>query len=111
MKDFLLNINCNETNCSFYDEKMELNCFYSISNKECIKSEKMKCIPGCKHFDGGELLHHKDCPFYPNSLSKKYNDLVNKNHDIIYLLKFGNILREDLLPDDYKKIWEIVDKR
>ena len=35
----------------------------------------MKCAAGCKHFSGGELKHHKDCPFYEDSLSKKYDEM------------------------------------
>lgn len=35
----------------------------------------MKCVTGCKHFSGGELKHHKDCPFYEDSLSKKYDEM------------------------------------
>jgi hypothetical protein len=30
------------------------------------------------HFTGGEVRHHKDCPFYPDSLSKKYDVLDEK---------------------------------
>lgn len=38
-------------------------------------SNKNKCAAGCKSFEGGERLHHKDCDFYPDSLSKKINEL------------------------------------
>lgn len=34
-----------------------------------------KCVAGCMAFTGGELRHHKDCPFYPESFSKMYDDL------------------------------------
>ena len=27
-------------------------------------NEGNKCVNGCKHFTGGELRHHKDCPNY-----------------------------------------------
>ena len=37
----------------------------------------MKCVAGCKAYTGGEIKHHPDCPFYPESLSKMYDDLVN----------------------------------
>jgi len=36
---------------------------------------KNKCVAGCKHFYGGELKHHKDCFYYPESLSKMYDNL------------------------------------
>lgn len=29
-----------------------------------------KCETGCKHFTGGEIRHHKDCMFYPESLTR-----------------------------------------
>lgn len=36
-----------------------------------------KCIPGCKHFTGGEVKHHKDCPNYKDSLSEYYDKMEN----------------------------------
>jgi len=33
-----------------------------------------KCEAGCKAFTGGEIYHHKDCVFYPNSMSKMFDD-------------------------------------
>lgn len=41
------------------------------------------CINGCKVFTGGEIKHHKDCPNYPESLSKAYDDLVRYNNDLV----------------------------
>lgn len=34
-----------------------------------------KCVSGCKYYAHYETKHHKDCPFYKNSLSEKY-DLI-----------------------------------
>ncbi len=34
----------------------------------------MQCIPGCMVFDGGERKHHRDCPHYPESLTKIWHD-------------------------------------
>lgn len=39
------------------------------------KPEEAKCISGCKHYYGGEIRHHKDCFYYPESFSKMYDDL------------------------------------
>ena len=39
---------------------------------------ELKCVAGCKHFTGGEIKHHKDCPYYPESFSKMYDDLEEK---------------------------------
>ncbi len=38
--------------------------------------ERMKCVAGCKVFTGDEIQHHKDCPYYPESRSKMYDDLL-----------------------------------
>lgn len=34
-----------------------------------------KCVAGCKRFTAYETKHHPDCPYYPNSLSEKYDRL------------------------------------
>jgi hypothetical protein len=50
----------------------------SSDMETCKKIKVMnepKCIAGCKHFTGGEVKHHKDCPYYSESLSKMYDDL------------------------------------
>ena len=38
----------------------------------------MECVAGCISFKGGEIYHHKDCPYYEDSFSKMYNDLKSK---------------------------------
>ena len=50
-----------------------------------------KCVMGCMHFTGGEIKHHKDCPFYPDSLSIR---LDNAEAEVISLrnqLKQANL--------------------
>lgn len=47
------------------------------------------CIPGCKHFTGGEIMHHPDCDFYPESFTQIHDntkmilktlvDIIEKN--------------------------------
>lgn len=39
-----------------------------------------KCVAGCCIYDGGERKHHPDCPHYPESLSKLYEDIVASLH-------------------------------
>jgi regulator of replication initiation timing len=39
----------------------------------------MECVAGCNVFYGKERKHHKDCPFYPESLSKMFDDLQAEN--------------------------------
>lgn len=41
-----------------------------------------RCIAGCKIYGGYERKHHKDCPFYPESLSKLYDDIQAKNEQM-----------------------------
>ncbi len=42
--------------------------------------DTLHCVTGCKHFYGGEVRHHKDCPYYPESFSKMYDDLKSHPH-------------------------------
>ena len=37
-----------------------------------------KCQAGCKVFTGGEIKHHPDCVFYPESFSEMYDKLKNQ---------------------------------
>ena len=46
-------------------------------------SNEPKCVAGCKAFTGGEIRHHKDCPFYPESLSKILDDIKTKNKKLM----------------------------
>ena len=39
----------------------------------------MKCDAGCVVFDGGERKHLKTCPFYPESRTKMYDDVIAEN--------------------------------
>ncbi len=38
-------------------------------------SGSLLCVAGCMAFDGGEKRHHKDCLFFAESFSKRYDDL------------------------------------
>lgn len=37
--------------------------------------EPMLCEAGCKRFTGGEVHHHKDCVYYPDSMSRRYDEM------------------------------------
>ena len=53
------------------------------------------CVTGCKRYYGGEVKHHKDCPYYEGSISQimdkqkgllnKYMRLVMSEEDVSYL--------------------------
>jgi hypothetical protein len=47
--------------------------FLEVPSPEAAKEEK--CVAGCMVYTGGERKHHKDCPFYPESFTKMYDDL------------------------------------
>lgn len=44
-----------------------------------MTQQEDKCVAGCKRFTGGEVRHHKHCPFYPDSLSKMYDEMKQKD--------------------------------
>jgi len=74
-----------------------------------------KCVAGCKAFDGGEIKHHKGCDYYPDSLSKKYDELEKQNEDLIKLLfrvesqVSNNYIRNKLKEITGKTINEILE--
>lgn len=41
-----------------------------------------KCQTGCMVFHGGEISHHKDCVFYPESLSEMMVSLQSENEQL-----------------------------
>lgn len=56
-----------------------------------------RCVAGCKHYHGGEILHHEDCPFYPDSMSKEYRENKEKLRNYEERLKKINTLFDRLL--------------
>jgi hypothetical protein len=48
-----------------------------------------KCEPGCISYYGGEKKHHRDCPYYPESLTKLNADRIEA------LLAERDTLREE----------------
>ena len=45
-----------------------------MHEKEGIEMDDKQCVAGCLRFDDGELKHHRDCPHYPESLTKLWHD-------------------------------------
>jgi hypothetical protein len=41
-----------------------------------LMTDDPKCVAGCIVFYGGERKHHKDCPYYPESLTKVNADRI-----------------------------------
>jgi hypothetical protein len=48
--------------------------FFAEINLKIMKEKK--CVNGCKKFEGGEVKHHKHCDFYPDSLTRYYDELL-----------------------------------
>ena len=42
-----------------------------------------KCVSDCKRYTGYETYHHKNCPYYPNSFSERYDKLQEDYNNII----------------------------
>ena len=109
-------------NCKCQDKPKELNSFkqelinlqkemYELSDeifelkqkigyhKANVVTEATKCVAGCKVYTGGEIKHHKHCPYYPESLSKMYDDLIQES---IELQKENNELKDEKLELKHK---------
>lgn len=43
-----------------------------------------KCAAGCKAYTGDEIRHHKDCIFYPESFSKRFDALEKALKDMYF---------------------------
>jgi hypothetical protein len=52
----------------------------------------MKCETGCISLEGNETRHHKDCVFYPESLTKMYDDAMEKVRLLTVALSVGDTL-------------------
>jgi hypothetical protein len=59
-----------------------------------------KCVPGCKHYAHYETKHHKDCPFYPNSLSEYYDKIAAQSPSTSGEKLYREVRATDGLPDD-----------
>ena len=47
-----------------------------------VAEEEDACEVGCKHFHGGEIAHHPDCIFYPESRTEMYDDLLKEHESL-----------------------------
>lgn len=50
-------------------------------------SDDPKCVAGCVSFYGGEKKHHKDCPYYPESLTKFNADRIEELANSVAVLE------------------------
>ena len=78
-----------KTEMTIPDETLDF--MRNVALEKCAEMKtELKCVPGCKYFEGGEIKHHEDCPHYPESFSQMYDDL--KNEFNVYKEKMGEIL-------------------
>ena len=49
------------------------------------------CKAGYQVFYNGEIRHHKDCVYYPDSLSQLIDEQKSKIRELESLLKSGNV--------------------
>lgn len=59
---------------------------------------RMECVAGCKVFEGNETHHHKDCPHYPESLSKRFDLLQAENKQLKERYK------------EHEQLWKLADQ-
>ena len=54
------------------------------------KNEK-DCVPGCIHFENGDIKHHKHCPTYVESLSRMVDMCRKKLDDCLRTLAYMSV--------------------
>lgn len=64
--------------------------------------EQKQCQAGCIRFEGGEVKHHKDCDFYPESQSKMYDDAMVLIEKLRKTAKEGYVVGYDAAMVKYK---------
>lgn len=93
-----------------------------MTHEEKIYSER--CQAGCKVFTGGEIKHHPDCQYYPESFTKLYDDLtrerdalkeeitslarLKEERDALSSAMFRNISKIEALEQENARLTEIV---
>lgn len=69
--------NPNNWELSMCDKCVQMTNHYEGACLKCSpKNSKKQCVAGCTHYTGGEVKHHKDCPFYDCSLSQAIDNLL-----------------------------------
>lgn len=66
-----------------------------------------KCCAGCKMYYGGEIRHHKDCVFYPESLTSIYDKMDAENvqlREALRELVYFKSVKDSLPPKNSLRI-------
>lgn len=66
-------------------------------------SKEKKCVAGCKIFTGGEIRHDKNCPFYPESLTRLCDDMKEK------ILRLGRLIamQDSLIGEQIEMLFDL----
>jgi len=67
-----------------------------------------KCRVGCKVFTGGEIRHHRDCVFYPESFSKMFDDCIKQRNED--MREFAEWIGERYFFEETTKIWYLYNE-
>ena len=88
-------------------EKVDLPISQFAEKPDCFREQEdiMKCVTGCKHFTGGELKHHKDCQFYADSISEKYDIMRDQ---IIWAVTHYGVVNTDGIINHLKRTLETI---
>ena len=57
----------------------------------------MRCETGCQHHTGGEVRHHKDCVYYPESITKIFDETTKKLEAYRWAFKFTSLSQKQKL--------------
>ena len=59
----------------------------NVSCDDLSNMDVIKCVTWCNRYYGGEVRHHIDCPYYPESMTKILDDTEAVNNKLLWVLK------------------------
>jgi hypothetical protein len=65
-----------------------------------MTKDKEECVAGCNVFNGGEIRHHENCPFYPESLTEMYERKDRDNETLIKGISYLESISNDPIHPD-----------
>jgi len=74
-----------------------------------LQKYKQRCETGCKKFYGGEILHHKDCFFYPESITKQHDQLREAAEKVVY--EWHNSVGEECIDAAMVKLVKVLNSK
>ena len=77
---------------------------YFDKNTASVRDEYPKCCAGCKMYDHHEAVHLKECPNYPETLTKINDDKIRLRDEAIRDLVAGLLVLKDHASEEYEKL-------